>query len=471
MNAAELHALLPLLLLALGATGLLLGSAWAPQSQAPLSIGALLALGAALCAGLYAPAVASAGGMVATDPFGRGCVILFSTFAGLTLLLSRRYAAERAFDAGIYAGLVLFCAAGMAFLAAATSLVGLFAGLESLSLALYILIAFDRSRPQSGEAGIKYLLLGMTAGGVLAFGIGLIYLGCGSFTLTAAVATLSGAGPLPGIALFGWALLVAAAAFKLSFVPFHLWTADVYQGAPLPVSGFLAAGSKGAVALVLARIATTFHPGWGILTPLLLTLAALTLLAGPLAALAQRSNVKRLLAWSSVAHMGFLLVPLAVGGKGSGTAVGFYVVVYALATLGAFGILALLSAPDRELDHFDALRGLGYRRPWYGLGLVLCLFSLAGIPGTGGFLGKFQVLLIALRGGAVGLVLFAIVAAVISAAYYLRLILTLYMAGEHHPLGEGDAPAAGAILLCILGLLFLGLYPTPLLQLLARLLP
>lgn len=469
MSAAQLTALLPLIILGVGATLLLLWGAWAPRSQGPTLGGALLAFAAALASGLITPPVVAIQGLLAFDPLARTATLVFSLLAGATLLIGHRYTAERAFASGLYSGLLLFAAAGMALLGGATSLTGLFVGLESLSLALYILIGFDRQRPESSEAAIKYLILGMTASGVLAFGIGLIYLGGGSLDLRAAASVLaSDANPL---ALCGWALLLVAAGFKLSFVPFHLWTADVYQGAPTPVSGLLAAGSKGAVALLLIRLVTLLPDGgWGKLAPLLSVLAILTLLAGPFAALGQ-SQAKRLFGWSSVGQLGFVLAGVSVGSREGAIAAGFFIVAYALATFCAFALLTTLAPAGEELDNIAALRGLGWRRPWLGGALALCLFSLAGIPGTAGFLGKLQIFLALLRAGAIPLALTGALAVLLAAAFYLRLLLTLYEPGTDAPLARTDRLAACVIFPCVILILLFGLYPTPLLYLLSMVVP
>ncbi|TFG89018.1 MAG: NADH-quinone oxidoreductase subunit N, partial [Gemmatimonadales bacterium] len=220
MNSAELTALLPLLVLTLGATLLLLGGAWGINPRRLLGAGVLLALVAALAAGGLAPTVAVVGGMAAATPFARFCTILWCALAALTLLLSLGSDQRRVTAGGEYAALVLFAAAGMGLLSAATTLVGLFLGLESLTLALYILIAFDKSSALGAEAGLKYLVLGAVATGLLAFGIALLYLAAGSFDLAAALGPVVNRGPLHGIALLGWGLLLVAAGFKLSLAPF-----------------------------------------------------------------------------------------------------------------------------------------------------------------------------------------------------------------------------------------------------------
>ncbi|OGR32269.1 MAG: hypothetical protein A2091_08705 [Desulfuromonadales bacterium GWD2_61_12] len=469
MNEAELYALLPLLILTLGATVLLLGGAWRINPRTLLGAGIGLALLAALAAGGLPPTVTEVGGMAATTPYARFCTILWCALAALTLLLSLGTGPRRNFAGGEYAALVLFAAAGMSLLSAATTLVGLFLGLESLTLALYILIAFDKNSPLGAEAGLKYLVLGATATGLIAFGIALLYLAAGSFDLSVALSPVSGRGPLHGAALIGWGLLLVAAAFKLSLAPFHLWTPDVYQGAPAPITGLLATGSKGAVATALIALAAA---NGTLPTPGLLTaLALLTLAAGSLAALAQQ-NVKRMLAYSSVSHMGYILLALIAGGSvGRGVAL-FYVVAYAAATVAAFGVVAALARDSGEVQDYTRLHGLAWRRPWLAAVLTVALLSLAGIPATAGFIAKFGVFLALLRSDHPGLALAGVAAALVSVYYYLRLVTVLYMPGEgREPLGGGDVAAHTALLVCLLILLFLGLYPGPLLGLIAVIVP
>lgn len=471
MNSAELYALLPLLLLTLGATALLLGGAWKVHPRALLGTGIVLALGAALAAGGLPPTVPEAGGMAATTPYARFCTILWCALAALTLLLSLEMGKKRSFAGGEYAALVLFAAAGMSLLSAATTLVGLFLGLESLTLALYILIAFDKKSPLGAEAGLKYLVLGAVATGLIAFGIALLYLAAGSFDLAAVLAPVSSRGPLFGVALLGWGLLVVAAAFKLSLAPFHLWTPDVYQGAPAPVTGFLATGSKGAVVTALIALSAVSANGT-LPTPGLLTaLALVTLACGSLAALTQQ-NIKRMLAYSSVSHMGYILLALIAGGISGRGAAFFYVVAYAAATVAAFGVVAALALESGEIQTYDKLHGLAWRRPWLAAVLTIALLSLAGIPATAGFIAKFGVFLALLRTDHTGLALAGVAAALVSVYYYLRLVTVLYMTGEgREPLGGGDVAAHTALLVCLTTLVFLGLYPGPFLELIAVVVP
>lgn len=471
MTGADVVALIPIIVLLAGSTGILLAGAWWPAARRPLLLaGAGVTLAAAFCAGLLPPPVPEVGSMYGTGPYARFFTVLWSLVAALTLLLSLRYGEERAFAGGEYTSLVLFAAVGMALLSSATSLVGLFLGLESFTLALYILIAFDKKGSEGAEAGLKYLVLGAVATGFLAFGIALVYTASGTFHLPEAVGALTAGTEMQPIALLGWAMLLVAVGFKVSLVPFHLWTPDVYQGAPAPVTGLLATGSKGAVFAALVTLFAGIQAG-SELAPILAALAAVTLLVGTLAALPQQ-NLKRMLAYSSVVHMGFVLTGLLAGGPAGHSAVLFYLVAYAAVTLGAFGVIASLADGRGEPQQYADLRGLGYRHPFRAGALAVFLFSLAGIPPTAGFIGKFGIFHAAIQAGYLWLALLGVLASLISLAYYLRPVIVLFMAEEEAPVRHpGSAEEHAALLVCLAAALLLGVLPGPLLDLIAVVIP
>ncbi len=470
MTFVDLHALLPILILVLGATALLMAGAWWPARRPLLLAGVAVTLVAALTAGASVPSVVEVAGMFGCGPYARFFAILWSLTAALTLLLSLRYGAERNFPGGEYVSLVLFAAAGMALLSAATSLVGFFLGLESFTLALYILIAFNKEGTEGAEAGLKYLVLGAVATGFLAFGIALIYVTAGTFHLPEALGALTAGAKLRPIALLGWGMLLVAVGFKVSLVPFHLWTPDVYQGAPAPVTGLLASGSKGAVFAALVTLLAGFG-GLAELAPLLWALAAATMIAGTLCALVQQ-NVKRMLAYSSIVHMGYVLIGLLAGGVDGRGAVVFYLVAYSVVTIGAFGVVASFSGSGDEPQEYHDWRGLGYRHPLRAGALTVFLFSLAGIPPTAGFIGKFGIFYAALRADYLGLVLLAILASLVSLYYYLRLVIVMFMSDATAPdLHPGSSSEHAALAVCLAAVLFLGVYPGPLLDLIGTLLP
>lgn len=471
MTGADLAALLPVLVLALGSAGVLLLSAWWPRRHFLLLIGIAIALAAAASAAFYTPPVAEIGRLYGAGPFARFFTVLWSLVAVITLLLSVRYAEERRFAGGEYTALVLFAAAGMALLSAATSLTGFFLGLEAFTLVLYILIAFHKDDPQGAEAGLKYLVLGAVGTGFLAFGIALIYTASGTFHLPEAMAGISAGAQMRPIGLLGWGMLLVVIGFKVSLVPFHLWTPDVYQGSPAPVTGLLSTGSKGAVFAALITLLAGLPAARTELVPLLWGLSALSMLVGTLCALRQE-NVKRMLAYSSVVHMGYTLLALLAGGAAGNRAVVFYLVVYAAANLGAFGVIASLAGPGGEPQKNDDFHGIGWRHPFRCAAMAIFLLSLAGIPPTAGFVGKFAIFYAAIAAGYGALAVLGILASLVSLYYYLRIIVLMFMSYEcpcEH--ARGGAAEHTALAACLFAALVLGLYPGPLLDLIAGVLP
>ncbi len=472
MTAADLAALAPILVLAIGSAAVLLTGAWWPQQSFQLLLGAALALAAALIGFFYQGPVAEIAGLYGAGPYARFFTVLWSLVAALTLVLSLRYGAARHFSGGEFSALVLFGTAGMVLLSSAVSLVGLFLGLEAYTLVLYILIAFNREGAEGAEAGLKYLILGAVATGFLGFGIALIYTASGTFHLPEAMAGLVEGARMRPLGLLGWGMLLVALGFKVSLVPFHLWTPDVYQGAPAPVAGLLSTGSKGAVFAVLVTLAAAQGQWGGVaLAPLLWGLAAVTMLVGTFCALRQ-DNLKRLLAYSSVVHMGYLLIALLAGGRDGFGAVLFYLVAYAAVNLGAFGVIASFSGEAGEPQQIEQFRGLGYRHPLRCGTLAVFLFSLAGIPPTAGFIGKFTIFYAAIESGYTLLAVLGIFASIISLYYYLRVIVVMFMSYEAAPdLHRGTNIERAALAVCLLATLLFGIYPGPLLSTIASLLP
>lgn len=470
MSLAALQSLLPQILLALGSTAILLGGAWVRNRQLWLVVGAMVALLAALTAALVTPVQTEILGMYSASPYARFCTVLWSLTVAATLLISCRYADLYRFGGGEYASLMLFAAAGMSLLSAALSFVGLFLGLEVLTLALYVLIAFRYADNRGAEAGMKYLVFGAVATAFLAFGIGLIYTATGTFNLQDAATGLQLDGSMRPLGLAGWALILVAVGFKISLVPFHLWTPDVYQGAPAPVSGLLATAAKGAVLTAFLPLLLISNSG-GELTQVLWLLAIATMLIGSFAALPQ-TNLKRMLAYSSVVHMGYLLIALIIGGDAGSSALLFYLVVYTLATFGAFGIIASFASEYGELQDYADLQGLGAVHPRRSALLAVFLLSLAGIPPLVGFFAKFGLFQAAFRAGYVELAVIGVVASVISVYYYLRPLIALFTPQPGVlPQESGGRIAYALLTFCALAIVILGVYPVPLLSLVARILP
>jgi NADH-quinone oxidoreductase subunit N len=367
--------------------------------------------------------------------------------------------------------LLLLATLGSAVLVASNHFVSFFLGLEILSVSLYGLIAYFRGRERSFEAGIKYLVLAAVSAAFLLFGMALIYADQGTMAFDRIVwtQTITGGATASVLLLGGLAMMIVGIGFKLAVVPFHLWTPDVYEGAPVPVTAFVATVSKGGMfALLLRLFAQVDLAAYPSLFAIFGVIAVASMFAGNLLALLQ-TNVKRVLAYSSIAHLGYLLVAFMTSSSRGATAVTFYLVAYFVTTLSAFGAMAVLSGPDRDADAMDDYRGLVWRRPWLSAVLAASLFSLAGIPLTAGFIGKFYILTAGAGSALWWLVILLVVSSTIGLYYYLRIIVAMYLRSEE----EGEAVAApalpltgsAALAVLVMALVWLGIYPTPLLEL------
>ena len=371
--------------------------------------------------------------------------------------------------------LILLATAGSIVLAASSTFASFFLGLELLSVALYALIAYIRSERVSIEAGIKYLVLAASSSATLLFGLALIYAESGSMDLSQFTAITYPSGQANSILLLtGLVLALTGIGFKLAVVPFHLWTPDVYEGAPLPVTAFIATVSKGGMFALLLRWLHTANGELTRATYLILSIIAIaSMFAGNLLALRQ-SNVKRILAYSSIAHMGYFLVALIAGGTLGVPAATYYLTAYLVTILGAFGTMTLLSGPRWEAASLDRYRGLFWQRPLLAAAFTTMLLSLAGIPLTAGFLGKFYVLTAGASRSQWVLLFSLVVSSTIGLFYYLRIVAAMVAQPvEHTTIGDSDSqhlPLLGTVALAVLtGLIFLlGVWPAPLWNLLVQ---
>jgi len=359
--------------------------------------------------------------MIAMDDFRVFSNYLFLLAAGLFVLVSDRYFRQEHMSLGELYVLVLFATVGMMFFAGATDLIVIFLGLEVLSVAVYVLTGLNRRDPRSGEGALKYFLLGAFSSAFFLFGVALIYGGAASTNLTV-IANAIGIDGIGSNAMLmaGMALLITGFGFKVAAVPFHMWTPDAYEGAPAPITAFMAAGVKAAAFAAFLRVFMTALPGlyetWG---GIIAGLAVITMVSANLIALAQ-DNVKRLLAYSSIAHAGYLLVALAAGNIDGAAAFLFYLVPYTLMTIGAFAVVhAVAREGERHLD-IESYAGLGWRRPWLATAMTIFLLSLAGFPLTAGFIGKVYILRAALEGRLAWLAIVLVLASLVSYYYYLR---------------------------------------------------
>ena len=405
-------------------------------------------------------------GMVALDSYALFFNLVIGYATGLVLLLSVDYLRRQGEESGEFYILVLFAAVGMTLMASATDLIVIFLALETMSLSLYVLAGFFRGRREAGEASMKYFLLGAFASGFVLYGIALIFGATGSTNLDKianAVATDAGRDPL---LVIGAGLLLVGFGFKISSVPFHMWTSDVYEGAPTSVTAFIATGSKAAAFAALLRVllASARPLDWAML---LWGLAVLSMTLGNVIAIAQQ-NLKRMLAYSSIAHVGYMLVGVVAGGAPGNGSVLFYLLVYTFTTAGAFGVILLLERNGREAVRLEDYGGLAVRHPMMALALSIFLLSLIGIPPTAGFVGKFYLFGAAVRAGYVWLAVIGVLNSAVAAYYYLRLIVYMYMrepeAGEPTVLVPSFAGCL-ALVVALWGVAQLGIMPAPFLDL------
>ena len=454
---ADLYSIMPIIITGCGALAVLLcGPLLASGS---LSAIAIVASGAAgFWAALTPPAATPSFPGLAFTPLAQLLIPIFCLSAAATLLLSHSYNERRAIRGEEYPATVLFGLFSMCVLPCATNMLILFLALESISFAFYILVSMDLDRTESGEAGLKYLLMGAVAAAFTAFGFALIFTGSGTLALTGALARPENR----AIISAGWGVILVGIAFKLSLVPAHLWTPDVYQGAPSPVAAFLSTTSKVAAAALLLILLAQFPPMPELHVPLAL-LCVLSMVLGNLAAL-QQKNIKRMLAYSSIAHMGYLTLALLSGSRDGYAAVLLYGAIYTAMNLAAFGAISALSV-DAERELITDYAGLGFTAPLRGGVLALAMLSLAGIPPAAGFIGKFFIFYSAIKGGQITLAIIGIVSAAVSAYFYLKVVAQLYMHRSQTAAPPRVALAEG-LALCVASLfiLVIGVYPGPLMR-------
>jgi NADH-quinone oxidoreductase subunit N len=438
---ADLELLVPELILVGMSLVLLLGTGRIREGSlaaAGTVIAAILAAAAAIL-GSPGPARTGFGGMVALDGYARFFKVLIAAALALTALLSVRSRDEERVPRAEYHSLLLLASTGMMLAVSALDLLSLYLGLELMTLSSCILVGIRVERPATNEAALKYFLLGSFASGLLLYGISLTYGVTGATDFASIASSISergfGRGPL---LLAGIGLLAGGLAFKIAAVPFHAWAPDAYQGASAPVAAFLASGSKAAGLAVLGRVAlVAFGSDARLLSAVVAGLAALSILAGSVLALAQ-TDMKRLLAYSSIAHAGYALLGLIAGTAEGASATMTYAFFYVFMTLGTFGAVIALGERGERLDDYA---GLAAQRPGTAALLVLFLLSLTGIPLTAGFVAKFVVIRSALRAGHVGLAILAVACSVVSAFVYMRVVVFMYMKESRQP-APSRAPAA-----------------------------
>lgn len=401
-------------------------------------------------------------GMLALDSYALFFNVVFCLVGGMTVLMSVHYLDMADIPLGEYYALILFSTVGMVLMAAATDLIVIFLGLETMSIAVYVLAGIWLQRLRSSEAALKYFLLGAFASGFFLYGIALVYGATGSVQLGDIAAAISADGASP-LLLLGIALLIVGFGFKVAAAPFHAWTPDVYEGAPTTITAFMAVGVKAAAFAAFARVFLhtlgSIHAEW---QGILWVIAVLTMTVGNVTALVQR-NIKRMLAYSSIAHAGYLLVAIVAGRDLGGAALMYYLVAYGLMTLGAFGVVIAVGRKGESNEEISDYTGLGFRYPALGVAMTLFMLSLTGVPPLVGFTGKFYIFSAAVQAGYIWLAVIGVLTSVISAYYYIRVVVNMYMyeeGGKPVELLSARPALAAAILVAAIGTVFLGVFPS-----------
>ncbi len=438
------------------------------RSQKAPGMIALIGALAAIVATVYQSQYTGLGfwNMVNVDAFSIFFHLLVTIVTAVVILASYEYMQVQQIRAGEYYGLILFGAVGMCLMSSAVELVLIFIALEISSISTYILAGFRRRAAISSEASVKYFLLGSFATAFFLYGVALMFGATGS-TSIAVISQALRSGQTPVLAHLGIALMFVGLAFKVAAAPFHIWTPDVYEGAPAPVVGFMSTAPKAAVFAVLLRIMfETPAPGrlW-----LIWVVAALSMTLGNIAALVQ-DNIKRLLAYSSIAHAGYLLVAFAALPRNGIPAAMFYTASYAAMNVGAFAVVSHFAGAGERRVTLEDYSGLGRRSPFLAATLTIFLLSLIGIPITGGFFAKFYVFSAALRANLVGLTIIGVVNSAVAAYYYLRIMVVMYMREprEETPVSPVQAPLGAALAISLAATLYLGVFPERVLQYASR---
>ncbi|TYR35170.1 NADH-quinone oxidoreductase subunit NuoN [Mesorhizobium microcysteis] len=365
------------------------------------------------------------GGAFVSDPFARFMKVLTLVGSVVTLIMSVGFAREQKFDKFEYPVLIVLATLGMMLMVSANDMLALYMGLELQSLALYVVAAINRDNLRSTEAGLKYFVLGALSSGMLLYGISLIYGYTGNTGFDAIAAALSGGERQLGV-VFGLVFVLAGLAFKISAVPFHMWTPDVYEGAPTPVTAFFAAAPKMAAMALLVRVTVgAFEPVAADWQQIVVFIAIASMLLGAFAAIGQ-TNIKRLMAYSSIAHMGFALVGLAANSQAGVRGVAIYMLIYLAMTLGTFAFILAMRREEGNVERIDDLGGLASTNPVMATILTILMFSLAGIPPLAGFWGKWYVFLAAINAELYALAIIGVLASVVGAYYYLRIIKIMW---------------------------------------------
>jgi NADH-quinone oxidoreductase subunit N len=475
MTVTDLYLILPIIVVVVWSILLMVADLWIPKDRKGITA-LLAAFGLAVALGftIAQTGVVASGmsGMVVVDGFSVSMDLIFLISGLAAIALAYDYLRRMGIERGEYYNLLLFSISGMMLMASAHDLIIVFLALELLSIPLYILAGFARPKVESEESSLKYFLLGSFSSGFVLYGIALVYGATANTNLIGISRAVTAGTANLTLFLAGAALVLVGFGFKVAAVPFHRWAPDVYQGAPSPVSGFMSVAVKAAGFAALLRVFITAFGGLALsLTPVLYGLAALTMIAGNVLAIAQ-TNLKRLLAYSSIANAGYLLMAFVPYGNGavlsdSVASALFFLVGYGLTSIGAWAVVIALEQASGKGLELDDLSGLAHKSPWLALAMLVFMLSFTGVPLTLGFWGKFYLFRTAVEGGYISLAVIGLVTSIISAYYYLRVVVLMYMRpGE--PRATEDLWVRFTAILTAVAVVVFGFIPGPLLAMVAK---
>jgi NADH-quinone oxidoreductase subunit N len=467
ISLSEFYYILPEIVLTAGSLLLLVADVLLPRGNRALTwvaLGVIVATLASLVP-FRSTQVEVAHGLIAVDQFALFFKVIFLVAAGMTILMSERYLAIEGASPGEFYFLILCSTLGMMIMAGGIDLITIFIGLETMAVSFYILAGFMKPNQRSNEAAVKYFLLGAFSLGILLYGMSLMYGLSGTTNLRAMAPVFAGQERDPRLIL-AVILVVAGVGFKIAAVPFHMWAPDVYEGAPTPVTAFLSTGSKAASFAMLLRIflegLPSLNTDWRLLFE---ALAIVTMTVGNIAALTQ-SNLKRMLAYSSIAHAGYLLIGVVAGTERGVTAMLIYLLIYSFMQLGAFAVIVMMHRRDVVGDELKDFSGLHVRHPIAALAMLVFMLSLGGIPPTAGFMGKLWLFGAAIDAGYVPLAVIGVLNSAISLYYYVRVVVFMYLKQETAGSEPTASPAlAFTLALAVAGTIVLGVYPRLLFEL------
>jgi NADH-quinone oxidoreductase subunit N len=470
----DMRAVLPELMVVITALVVLLADlALGRDNKTPLAWVTLLGLATSFVAsaGIWADGAAGQAfnAMIAVDRFSLFFTALFAVAAFITVLMSVTYIRQEGINCGEFYVLILLATVGMMLMAKANDLMIVFLGLETLSVSVYVLVGFLRNSLKSNESALKYFLLGAFSSAFLLYGIAFIYGATGTTRLPAIAAYIHNTPLLASnpLVLAAMGLLLVGFGFKVALVPFHMWTPDVYEGAPTSVTAFMSVGVKAAAFSAFLRVFlsafASLRPDW---TMIFWTLSVVTMTLGNLVAISQE-NIKRMLAYSSIAHAGYILVAMTAGGSLGTTSIIYYLMSYTLMNLGAFAIVIIYGKRGEENILVTDYAGAGFKYPWLSAAMAVFMFSLAGIPPLAGFIGKFYIFSAAVKGGFIWLTIIGVLNSLIAAYYYLRVTVVMYMRDPVKEVGAlaFSLPMIAALIITAFFTLHMGILPSRYLQL------